>query len=102
MICLMTHLTSRLVTCLASRLVTRLATACRVIGKVVRRSRGTDKPCMDVKFADGAVVTFYNTQHTRAKRTKKHIFLCNPEVKVLIVDDPEMWAEPTGPPSPQL
>ena len=99
MICLMTHLTSRLVTCLASRLVTRLATACRVIGVVERRSRATDKPCMDVRFADGAVVTFYNKEHSRAKRTKKHIYLCNPEVKVMIVDTDPVT---NPPPSPEV
>jgi hypothetical protein len=51
---------------------------------VKRRTRSSDKPCYDIEFSDGAVVAFYIQKHPKAKRTKTHMYLCNPEVKVQI------------------
>ena len=55
----------------------------RFVAKVVGSVPATlaDKPAKYLLFDDGATVPFYVHPHPKATKTKKHVYLGNPEVK---------------------
>ena len=59
-----------------------------LIGELVEHAKPseTDMPVSKFLFKDGAVVGFYQEEHAKAARTKKHIYLLNPDVGYLLED----------------
>ena len=52
----------------------------RFVAKIIKSIKA-DKPAKSILFPDGAMVTFYEKKHNRAKKSIEHVHLANPNVK---------------------